>query len=408
MKTQLQYCRHFPEDKKRKMIPSNKYERYHRQIMLDEFGADSQENLNQAKVLVVGAGGLGCPALQYLAAAGVGTIGIVDFDFIELTNLQRQTLYSVDDIGKPKAKTAAEKLNAFNPEIQINFYNIKLCSKNTLELLSEYDLVIDGTDNFATRYLVNDACVILNKPLVYGAVLRFEGQIGVFNLADPETTTKTNYRDLFPEPPDPATVLSCSEAGVLGVMPGIIGTMQAAEAIKIITGIGRPLCNTIISYNVLNNLFYEFTITPSKKINSLIPKDEESFRNFDYEWFCGFRQEIHEITSPEFDALRIQEKINIIDVRELGELPEVDEFTFTQIPLSKFKEALENISIENKVVVFCQIGKRSLTAVNLLNEKFPECAAFSLKGGIEGWKKYQYNKSIISNQMNPDEREKIS
>jgi adenylyltransferase/sulfurtransferase len=373
------------------MIPSNKYQRYQRQILLDEFGTAAQEKLFQSKVLVVGAGGLGCPALQYLSAAGVGTIGIVDFDVVELTNLQRQTLYSVEDIGKSKAPTAAEKLKAFNPDILFHIYTIKLDSKNALELIRDYDLVIDGTDNFATRYLVNDACVLLNKPLVYGAVLRFEGQVGVFNLADKDTNIKTNYRGLFPVPPDPASAPSCNEAGVLGVLPGIIGTMQATEAIKIIAGIGKPLCNTIVSYNALTNLFYEFMISPAKEINSPFPKNEEEFKGFDYGWFCGSHEELHEITAAEFDTIRTQEKIDIIDVREVGELPSVSEFVFTQIPLSKFEEAMKDISTKNKTVIFCQTGKRSLAAVKMLNEKFPGCSAFSLKGGIEAWKKYQLN-----------------
>ena len=390
------------------MIPSNKYQRYQRQISLEEFGTVAQEKLFQTKVLVVGAGGLGCPALQYLAAAGVGTIGIIDFDIVELTNLQRQTLYSIDDIGKSKAQTAVEKLKAFNPEIQFHVYNTRLDSKNALELISGYDIVIDGTDNFATRYLVNDACVLLNKPLVYGAVLRFEGQVGVFNLADKDTNAKTNYRDLFPAPPDPASALSCNEAGVLGVLPGIIGTMQATEAIKIITGIGRPLCNSIISYNALTNLFYEFMISPSKALNSTFPKNEEEFKNFNYEWFCGLHKELQEITPEEFDALRMKEEIDIIDVREIDELPAVDEFIFTQIPLGNFEEAIKNSSVKNKMVIFCQTGKRSLTAVKMLYEKSPVYPAFSLKGGIEAWKKYQLTMSLQPNQMRQDETEKSS
>ncbi|HET7118402.1 MAG TPA: molybdopterin-synthase adenylyltransferase MoeB [Hanamia sp.] len=378
------------------MIPSNKYQRYQRQTVLKEFGTVAQEKLFQAKVLVVGAGGLGCPALQYLAAAGVGTIGIVDFDSVELTNLQRQTLYSVEDIGKPKAQTAADKLKVFNPDIVFHIYNIQLDSKNALEIMNEYDVVTDGTDNFATRYLVNDGCVLLNKPLVYGAVLRFEGQVGVLNMEDKDTNIKTNYRDLFPVPPDPASAPSCNEAGVLGVLPGIIGTLQATEAIKIITGIGKPLCNTIVSYNALTNLFYEFMVSPAKDINSSFPKNEEEFRNFNYEWFCGAHEELYEITPAEFDTLRSQEKIDVIDVREIDELPVVDEFLFTQIPLSKFEDAMKDVSTKNKIIVFCQTGKRSLTAVKMLTEKYPECVAYSLKGGVEAWKKYFHKRPHIS------------
>ncbi len=375
------------------MTHSTKYQRYQRQIILEQFGTNAQEKLFQAKVLVVGAGGLGCPALQYLSAAGVGTIGIIDFDVVELSNLQRQTLYCTEDIGKPKAQTAADKLKAFNPDIVFYVHHIKLDSKNALDLIRNYDVLIDGTDNFATRYLVNDASAILNKPLVYGAVLCFEGQVGVFNLADKITSTKTNYRDLFPVPPDPASAPSCNEAGVLGVLPGIIGTLQATEAIKIITGIGKPLCNTIVSYNALTNLFYEFMIYPAKETDSSIPKNESAFRKFNYNWFCGSHEALNEITPAEFDDLRTREKIDIIDVRETNELPLADEFSFIKIPLGKFGAAMKVISTKHKIVVFCQTGKRSLTAVKMLNERFPGCAAVSLKGGIEAWKKYQLSVS---------------
>ncbi len=372
----------------------DKYQRYKRQILLKEFGIAGQEKLLRAKVLVVGAGGLGCPALQYLAATGVGTIGIVDSDLVEISNLQRQILYSVTDIGKPKAEIAAEKLKALNPEIQIQAYQIKMENCNTLNLISHYDIVIDGTDNFSTRYLINDACVLLDKPLVYGAVLRFEGQVGIFNLTTKDTKIKTNYRDLFPEPLSPSSTLSCSEAGVLGVLPGIIGTLQATEAIKIITGIGKPLSNRIVSYNALNNLFYEFSISPSEKVAALIPKNEKAFLDFNYDWFCGISSGNYEITTAEFEKLRVGEKITIIDVREEGELPSVDEFTFIQIPLSRFKEIVPDLSPKNKIIIFCQSGIRSLTAAKLLNEEFNGYHAYSLKGGIIEWKKQHQNISI--------------
>ncbi len=363
------------------------FDRYKRQIQLSEFGLASQEKLLKARVLVIGAGGLGCPALQYLVAAGVGNIGIIDYDVVDISNLQRQVLYTVDDVGKSKAETAATKLNELNPEIDIRTYNLQLSNKNALELISGYDLVVDGSDNFATRYLVNDACVILDKPLVYGAVLRFEGQVGVFNLADKESKKKTNYRDLFPEPPDPLTILSCNEAGVLGVLPGIIGTMQATEAIKIITGIGIPLCNKIISYNALHNSFYDFEVIPYVKSGMEYPKSESEFLNFNYEWFCNSHTNLHEISAEEFDFLRKNEKIAIIDVREKGELPEVDEFSFTLIPLSEFESLVSTISTDKKIVIFCKSGKRSLKAVKILSETYPDSKVYSLSGGIEAWKR---------------------
>lgn len=363
------------------------FERYSKQILLKEFGIAAQKKLLNAKVVVVGAGGLGCPALQYLTAAGVGTIGIVDFDLVEISNLQRQILFSVDDIGKSKAETAADKLKALNPEVKFQISNLKLQTSNALEIISQCDLVIDGSDNFSTRYLVNDACMLLDKPLVYGAVLRFEGQVGVFNLADRETNIKTNYRDLFPQPPDASSVLSCDEAGVLGVLAGIIGTMQAAEAIKIITGIGKPLCNKIITFNALDNLFYEFEISPGEKARAIIPKDETEFLKFNYDWFCGVHEAAKEISPDEFDTMLLKEKVFVIDVREKDELPLVDEFPLTKIPLSEFEKLVPIISTENKIIIFCKSGKRSMKATKILKENLPNCSVFSLSGGITAWKK---------------------
>jgi adenylyltransferase/sulfurtransferase len=364
--------------------------RYQRQIQLKEIGSVGQDKIAQAKVLVIGAGGLGCPALQYLAAAGVGIIGIVDFDVVEMSNLQRQILYTVDDIGQPKAITAAKKIEALNPEIAIKSYNFQITNKNALEILENYDIIIDGSDNFATRYLINDACVLLDKPLIYGAVLCFEGQIGVFNLLDKDTNCKTNYRDLFPKAPDSASAISCNDVGVLGVIPGIIGTMQATEALKIITGVGKPLANKIISYNALENTFYDFEIVASTSKSIDFPESKKAFLDFDYEWNCNTNLNIETLSIEEFNILRMNEKIIIIDVREKGELPFVDEFPFTLIPLSEFENRVSTISQENKIVVFCKSGQRSLKALKLLKEKFPDCQAYSLTGGIEYWKNNNY------------------
>jgi adenylyltransferase/sulfurtransferase len=369
-----------------KTIVSNT--RYQRQIQLKEFGAAGQDKLAQAKVLVIGAGGLGCPALQYLAAAGVGRIGIVDFDVVELSNLQRQVLYSVDDLGQSKVITAGQKLKALNPEICIDLYNFQITNTNALEIIMNYDVVIDGSDNFATRYLINDACVILEKPLVYGAVLRFEGQVGVFNLTDIETNVKTNYRDLFPEPPNAASAISCNDVGVLGVVPGIIGTMQATEALKIITGVGKPLINKIISYSALENTFYDVAIAPNHGLNIGFPQDKEMFLHYNYEWFCDSNLAIESLSVAQFDQLRTTEKITIIDVRNEEELPAVYEFSFDLIPLSELENRISMISIENKIVVFCTSGLRSAKAVQIIKRTAPSCHVFSLKGGIDNWKKY--------------------
>jgi adenylyltransferase/sulfurtransferase len=372
---------------------TNKYQKYQRQIQLNGLGVAGQDKLFEAKVLVIGAGGLGCPALQYLAAAGVGYVGIVDFDLVEITNLQRQILFEIEDVGKPKAAAAALKIKALNPDINVSVFNTKLDISNALDIISGYDVIIDGTDNFASRYLINDACVLLDKPFIYGSVLRFEGQVGVFNIADPTTNIKTHYRDLFPKPPDPINALSCRDVGVLGVIPGIIGVMQATEAIKIITGVGEPLCNTVLSYNVLNNRFYEFHIFPSEQGHLEIPKSQEAFLRIDYEWFCGNSMEL-EMTIAEFDSLRHKGDITIFDVRESGELPLVNTFEYTQIPLSRFEKVLSEISKDKPIVIFCKSGKRSLKAVTLLKKEYPYIEAHSLKDGIEGWMKEHINTKL--------------
>ncbi|HMS35029.1 MAG TPA: HesA/MoeB/ThiF family protein [Ignavibacteria bacterium] len=371
------------------MNSSDIISRYYKQTILKEFGKEAQEKLLNAKVLVAGTGGLGCPALLYLAAAGAGNIGIVDFDVADISNLQRQTLYGVDDIGKSKAETAAKKLKSFNPEIEFRIYDLKLDNQNALKIISDYDLVIDCTDNYQTRYLINDACVLLDKPLVYGAVMRFEGQAGVFNYRDDETGIKTNYRDLFPDPPDAGSAVSCNEDGVLGVVPGIIGTMQAAEAIKIITGIGDVLCNSILSYNILTNTFYKFTISKSEKNESLSPKSESEFLNYNYDRFCGVSKTEYEISVEEFYDLKLKENVRIIDVREKDELPQINDFKSEKIPMSLFKKNTSLLKGSEIIVLICQTGNRSLKAVEILRKKDSLCRAYSLSGGIEKLLKHQ-------------------
>lgn len=359
--------------------------RYQRQIILDELGSEGQNKLNASKVLVIGAGGLGCPALQYLAAAGIGTIGILDFDTIDISNLNRQILYNENDIDKPKAEIAKQKLVQSNSSINIIAHHLKIENTNALFILKDYDLVIDCTDNFSTRYIINDACVILNKPLIYGAILKFEGQVAVFNLENKTTKIKTSYRDLFPQPPDANTVQSCNEAGVLGVLPGLIGTMQAAEAIKIITGIGQPLHNQLFTYNALNNTVYTFEISENKKNNTSIPTNQESFLKFNYELFCNANASQNEISIDEFEQIRSATDITIVDVRELDELPEVNNFSHLKIPLSEFEKSLDRIKNSSHVILFCQTGNRSLRALNLLRERYPFMKINSLRGGISGW-----------------------
>ncbi len=371
------------------------YERYSRQILLKGFGEAGQVKLLRARVLVIGAGGLGCPALQYLVAAGVGTIGIVDNDIVSLSNLHRQPLYSTADIGLYKSETAAKKLGSLNPEISFSIYNERLTSVNALEILAPYDIIIDGSDNFATRYLVNDACVLLDKPLVYGAVSQFEGQIAIFNFHSSNNIPAVNYRDLFPQPPKENEVLNCAEAGVLGVLPGIIGTMQANETIKLITGIGKPLINSLLTFNALNNQSYEISLQANPETRSLIPASKEGFESMNYEWLCAAERSPREIDITKFDELLAAGDTILIDVREPHELPEITEFKHERIPLFILKQLSINPNAET-IVVFCQSGKRSLEAAEYLfglNEQAKN--VYSLKGGILQWKQHHQKKETV-------------
>ncbi len=363
------------------------YERYQRQVILKGFGEAGQQKLLQAKVLVIGAGGLGCPALQYLAAAGVGTIGIVDDDVISLSNLHRQVLYATDDIGYSKVEVAVSKLWRLNPEVRINPYKIRLENSNALGILKQYDWVIDGTDNFASRYMINDACFLLNKPLIYGAVSQYEGQVTIFNPHPLKGNERgVNYRDLFPTPPKDGEVLNCAEAGVLGVLPGIIGTMQAAEAIKLITGIGTPLINKLLTYNVLTNEIYEVDLTASASGKELLPKTEAAFLAMSYKDECRAKQSsVVEIDAEEFNKLRKKTSSVVIDVREKGELPLITNFDHQQIPMSVFKELVLNIKADT-IILFCQHGVRSLHAAKMVHDVFGTSKeVYSLKGGVVKW-----------------------
>jgi adenylyltransferase/sulfurtransferase len=366
------------------------YERYHRQIILPEFGEEGQQKLFSAKVLVIGAGGLGCPVLQYLAAAGVGTIGVVDDDVVSLTNLHRQVLYSVNDIGLSKAKKAAHTLQQLNPEIKIIPYNERLINRNALTLIDDFDIIVDGTDNFSTRYMINDACVLLNKPLVYGAISQFEGQVTIFNPHPvSDANAGVNYRDLFPDPPKDGEVLNCAEAGVLGVLPGIMGTIMASETIKLITGMGEPLIDQLLTYNALNNQVYILTLSARENTKSLIPKNEQEFLKTDYEWLCKMPVSEAEIDTDTFNKMIATGNTDVIDVRELHELPSVNEFEHTRIPLAQLAENASLIKTE-VVIAFCQSGRRSLQAAKILSGIFGKTKKiFSLRGGIVEWKKQQ-------------------
>jgi adenylyltransferase/sulfurtransferase len=377
-------------------------ERYSRHISLTGFGLSAQQKLLEAKVLVIGAGGLGCPALQYLAAAGVGVMGIADDDVVSLSNLQRQVLYTVDDVGLPKVMQAAIRLGRQNPEITIHPHALRITTANALELLSGYDVIVDGTDNFASRYLINDACYLLDKPLVFAAVYQYEGQLGVFNVAD-EHGIKTNYRDLFPTPPAAADAPDCNEAGVLGVLPGMMGMMQATEVIKLVAGIGKPLLNQLLTYNALTAENYVVHISPDAATRGLIPQGRDAFRAMKYEWLCAAPDpvaaaSVTPIRAADFERYKQDDAALFLDVREIGEWPPA-RFPHVQIPVSQLKARLEGqrsgaaaagqpFSLDEskeRIIVFCKSGLRSLQAARLLQEHFGAAKEiYSLEGGIVG------------------------
>ena len=363
------------------------YARYNRHIIIPEFGLAGQQKLKGAKVLVIGSGGLGSPVLLYLAAAGVGTLGIVDFDVVDDSNLQRQVLFGVTEIGKPKVEAAKQRLQGLNPHINIITYNTQLTSQNALDIVKDYDVVADGTDNFPTRYLVNDACVLLNKPNVYASIFQFEGQVSVFNYTDAKGNVGPNYRDLYPTPPPPGLVPNCSEGGVLGVLPGIIGCLQASEVIKVITGIGDNLSGRFFVFDALTFETRTFNISRNEN-NPLNGKNPTIKQLVDYEQFCGMKaveKAIKEITVDEFDQWKESgEDIQVIDVREPGEYEEVN-IGALLIPLATVSDNADKIDRNKKVVVHCKMGGRSAKAIRELEEKFGYDNLYNLKGGITAY-----------------------
>lgn len=363
--------------------------RYNRHLVLEDFGMQAQLKLKQAKILVVGAGGLGCPALLYLAAAGVGTLGIIDDDKVSLSNLQRQVLYVVSDVGKNKAEAARERLSLLNPTINFACYPVRITSENALGIIKNYDVVVDGTDNFPTRYLLNDACVLLDKPLVYGSILKFEGQASVFNYKKEDGTYSANYRDIFPVPPDADSVPNCEQAGVLGVLPGMIGSIQASEAIKIVTGTGTPLADKLVLLDALTMEFTTITLPALQARNTI--------KNLmDYEDFCGINQKnskslsiktnaMKEITVQELQSLKESgEDFQLIDVREPHEY-DICNLDGELIPMSQIPHNVAKISKDKKVVVHCRSGKRSGDIVLWLEKNQGFENLYNLKGGILAW-----------------------
>lgn len=361
--------------------------RYNRHIIIPEFGLEAQQKLKAAKVLIVGSGGLGSPALLYLAAAGVGTIGIVDFDVVDDSNLQRQVLFGVEAVGKPKVEAAKARLQALNPHINLVLYNTQLTSQNALDILKDYDLVADGTDNFPTRYLVNDAAVLLGKPNIYASIFQFEGQVSVFNYRNKEGVLGPNYRDLYPTPPPPGLVPSCAEGGVLGVLPGIIGSLQALEVIKVITGVGEPLAGRFYIFDALTFESRTFNIS-RRDDNPLNGKNPTITALIDYEQFCGMKaveKPVKEITATELYDWQVKgEPFQLIDVREQHEYDLVN-IGAELIPLATVADKADKFRRDTKVVVHCKMGGRSAKAIRELEEKFGFTNLYNLKGGILGY-----------------------
>ncbi|MEG4805106.1 molybdopterin-synthase adenylyltransferase MoeB [Microcoleus sp. ARI1-B5] len=369
-------------------LNKQEYERYSRHLILPEVGLEGQKRLKAASVLCIGTGGLGSPLLLYLAAAGVGRIGIVDFDVVDHSNLQRQVIHGTSWVGKPKIESAKNRILEINPFCQVDLYETRVSSENALDIATPYDIIIDGTDNFPTRYLMNDVCVLLNKPNVYGSIFRFEGQATVFNYEG-----GPNYRDLYPEPPPPGMVPSCAEGGVLGVLCGVVGSIQATEAIKIILGQGTTLSGRLLLYNALDMTFRQLKLRP----NPVRPVIEKLI---DYEQFCGIpqakAQEASQQTQiPEMTVTQLKELIDsgakdfvLLDVRN------PNEYQICQIPgsvlvplpdieqgagVAKVKELLNG----HRLIAHCKMGGRSAKALGILKEAGIE--GINVKGGITAW-----------------------
>jgi molybdopterin/thiamine biosynthesis adenylyltransferase/rhodanese-related sulfurtransferase len=347
------------------MLATEELKRYSRQIILPEIGLSGQEKLKNAKVLMIGAGGLGCPILQYLTAAGVGTIGIVDDDVADLSNLHRQILYSTADIGKYKAQVAKKKLGILNPHTNITAFIERLTASNAEQICKDYDLVIDGSDNFETRYLVNDTCVASNKPLVFGSIFKFEGHVSVFNYQG-----GPNYRDVFPEAPQADEVPNCAEIGVLGILPGIIGTYMANEAIKIICGIGETLSGKLMTINALDNTTSIFKVGKPQIEAKTIDSD------------VTVPTILHEITITELKKwlLDIPGEIHLIDVRESYEFEDYN-IGGINIPLYELQDHIAALPADKKLVFCCQSGQRSRMAIQLLKPLY-KGEMYSLKNGV--------------------------
>lgn len=368
-------------------------ERYSRHLIIPEFNIEGQKKLKHARVLVVGTGGLGAPLLLYLTAAGVGTIGIVDFDVVDYSNLQRQVLFTTHDVGRPKVEAAQERLSALNPHVRFEVFNTRLDSTNALEIISQFDVVADGTDNFPTRYLVNDACVLAGKVNVFASIFRFEGQASVFNYRYPDGSRGPNYRDLFPTPPPPGLVPSCAEGGVIGVLPGILGSLQANEVIKVITGVGEPLAGRFFQFDAaeFKTRIFKITRDPENPLTGSNPTQTELI---DYEFFCGINTNHTTMEKNESNGqlsvtdlhewIKSGKDFQLIDVREPYEY-EIANLGAILIPKGEILRHLDEIDRTKDVVFLCRSGKRSQDVIDLLRAEEGFTNLYNLRGGILAW-----------------------
>lgn len=366
-------------------------ERYSRHLIIPSFNIEGQKKLKAAKVLVVGSGGLGSPLLQYLAAAGVGTLGIVDYDVVDETNLQRQVLFGIDSVGKAKVDEAKRRILSINPHIKVNTYNELMTADNALDIIKDYDIVADGTDNFPTRYLVNDACVLLDKVNVYASIFRFEGQVSVFNYTDKDGNKGPNYRDLFPAPPPPGLVPSCAEGGVLGVLPGIIGSLQALEVLKVASGVGEPLVGRLFLFDAFTFDTRLLKLHPDKD-NSLSGENPTQTGLIDYVQFCGVPHEekeldtvegeVKSVSVQEFKRMQDQHQdFQLIDVRDPHEYPIVN-IAGDLMPLGEITSYVDKIARDKRVIVHCRSGLRSAKAIRKLETEFGFNNLYNLTGGV--------------------------
>lgn len=372
-------------------LTSEEILRYSRHLIIPEVGMEGQQKLKAAKVLLVGTGGLGSPLALYLAAAGVGTLGVVDFDVVDETNLQRQIIHGTSDVGRPKIESARDRIAEINPNVRVIPHEVRLSSENALDIMKDYDIVVDGTDNFPTRYLVNDACALLGKPNVYGSIFRFEGQVSVFWAAKGPC-----YRCLFREPPPPGMVPSCAEGGVLGVLPGIVGTLQASETIKLILGIGQPLIGRLQMFDALAFRFRELKLRKDPNC-PLCGENPTLTELIDYEVFCGIPQakaaedadlaSVKEISASDLkDRLDRGDRLTIIDVRDPHEwdIVNLGELGAKLIPLGDIDDRMIEIDSRDEIVLHCKMGGRSAKAVRRLQKAGFE-RLWNLKGGILAW-----------------------